>query len=170
MLRRKMWVAKTTENSGRVVVSPKASKGLVKQPGQPAKKKLPAQQPRKVATQKRVVHQKQAKHPQPPVKNGTGQKGSAAAKTAVRQVARATAKKGKLQVTIRSSNNRNKAQRQQQKKTMTKKVLLPGKVSQALLEQHAASQKTAKRSKNRKPTATKATYVVRQSKIHRKKN
>ncbi|RLN74968.1 hypothetical protein BBJ28_00009524, partial [Nothophytophthora sp. Chile5] len=170
MLRRKVWAAKTTESSGRVVVSPKASKGPVKQPGQPAKKKSPAQQPRKVATQKRVVHQKQAKHPQLSAKNGTSQKGSALAKTPVRQVARATAKKGSLQVTISSSNNGKKVQRQQQKKTTPKKVLLPGKVSQALLQQHAASQKTAKRSKNRKPTATKATYVVRQSNGHRKKN
>ncbi|ETK89269.1 hypothetical protein F441_06723 [Phytophthora nicotianae CJ01A1] len=112
---------------------------------QSKKKKNAPQQTRKVSSPTRVVQSKNSKKLQT---------SKAPMKTPVRQVTRTTNNKTKLSITITGQKN------SQKKQKAATKVLLPGKLSQALAKETSATKKLVKRVKNRKATTAKTTQIV----------
>ncbi|KAG7390355.1 hypothetical protein PHYPSEUDO_008183 [Phytophthora pseudosyringae] len=165
-LRRQMRTDKAKNaSSGRLVVSPRAVKGTNPNNAaqQSKKKKNVPQQTRKVSPPTRVAQPKSGKKLQ-----ALKQQPKTQAKTPVRQVMRPNSKKAKLSITITGQV----AKKNTQKKHKTaSKVLLPGKLSQALTKTTSAAKKIVQRAKkNRKATAAKKTQVVRKVPGQRKKN
>lgn len=153
-LRRQMQAAKMPQNSQRLVVSPKAVKGVNqnKLTQQPKKKKNQVQ-PRKFSAPARAVQPK-------PVKQLIKRQAKASVKTPNRQVTRSSNNKVKLSITISGSGAKanQKAHKKQSKRA--NKILLPGKISQSFAKQSATARKTVKRSKSRKMTGN-VTHIVR---------
>ncbi|KUF99237.1 hypothetical protein AM588_10011297 [Phytophthora nicotianae] len=122
---------------------------------QSKKKKNAPQQTRKVSSPTRVVQSKNSKKLQT---------SKAPMKTPVRQVTRTTYNKTKLSITITGQKN------SQKKQKAATKVLLPGKLSQALTKETSATKKLVKRVKNRKATTAKTTQIVRKAPAKGKKH
>ncbi|OWY98413.1 hypothetical protein PHMEG_00030833 [Phytophthora megakarya] len=140
-------------STGRRVVSPRPTKNNVAQQS----KKNTSQQTRKISSPTRGVQPKKLRALKQP---------KTQAKPSVRQVIRSN-KKAKLSITITGQTGKKKAQKQQK---AANKVLLPGKVSQALAKKTSAAKKVVNRSKNRKVTPAKNIQVVRKVPGQRKKN
>ncbi|EEY69414.1 uncharacterized protein PITG_22765 [Phytophthora infestans T30-4] len=149
-LRRQMRAEKVNNSSSDRLV---ASKGTNKSnTAHLSKKKNAPQLTRKVSSPVRVVQPKNSKKLQAPTKQ---LKAQAKPLVHVRQVMRTNNKKAKLSITITGSKNSQKRQK------AATKVLLPGKLSQALAKKTSAAAKVVKRAKNRKASAAKTVKVVR---------
>ncbi|GMF09262.1 unnamed protein product [Phytophthora lilii] len=159
-LRRQLRADKGAKNAaGRLVISPKAAKGTYQiSAGQAKKKKTASQQKRQVSS---------PPHGMQPKKQAIMQQLKTQARAPVRQVMRSNNKKAKLSITITGSAGKKRAQKKQK---TTNKVLLPGKVSQALAKKTSAAKNVVRRAKNRKAAAAKTTQVLRKVRGQRMKN
>ncbi|KAG1708408.1 hypothetical protein DVH05_025086 [Phytophthora capsici] len=148
-LREEKQAQKSKNSYGRRVVSPKAkTKNNHVNAPQQTKKKNVFQQTRMVTSPVQPTGRKKAQILKQQPKTQTKVSPS------VRQVMHSKNKKIKLSVTITGQTGKKKSQKKKNK------VLLPGKVSQALAKKTSAAKAVVKRAKNRKATA-KNTQVVR---------